>query len=408
MQTGSMNEFGPIGVLTRVEHLRGLGVMTAIFIVSAACGNQPVESGSATSTPAKTTAPAARGPTEPGDTAWFKLVRYATGVTTATGGDPVGDAPSGHMFVAGTLDAGQTVRLELPDDHAFADGPRDGRIVVGADDGTTSEVQLVEADSGGVTPVVATDQIVWGGTVSPDGTAVYYVPVDRGSMTDAGLWRLDIGADGADVEAEQVLGEFATETYDFASEVRFAWSPDGASFVGQYCERGRCQAQIVQPGSGDSRLHDEPGVFELRGMTEDVYVADAFAGQRSGILAVDLDTLDVRVLSEEWGGSEIHHTADGPVVVYFAPDQPTRQVALVGIWLDRDESPFLVYDDRTTDTPPEWDFHPLGTGYEAPDGWMLLWPGSPGPDPDASRERTFLLVDVLGGEELTFPYDADW
>jgi len=352
-------------------------------------------------TPTQAPMPSTRGPTEPGDTAWFELTLYASGVTTATGGDPTGDAASGHLFRAGTLDAGQTVRLELPDDHAFADGPRAGLILVGSDDGATSDVKLVDAGSGEASSVLSAAEIVSGATLSPDGAAIYYVPVHRTSMRDLGLWRLDLEEDG---DPEQVIGEFAEATYDFASQIYFSWSPDGQRFVGQYCNRGDCQAHIVDPATNESVLHDQPGVFELRGATDDAYVADAFNGERSGILAVDLTTLDVRTLSGEWGASEVHQTAQGPVVVYFVPNRAPREMLLVGIWLDREASPFPVYEDRTTDTPPTQDFHPLGTGYEAPEGWLLLWPGSPGPDPDPSWEPTFMLIEVLTGEERTFAH----
>ena len=49
---------------------------------------------------------------------------------------------------------------------------------------------------------------------------------------------------------------------------------------------------------------------------------------------------------------------------------------------------------------------PLGTGYETPDGHILMWPGSPGPEPQDS-EPQFTLLDILSGEELTFPYEMD-
>ncbi len=104
--------------------------------------------------------------------------------------------------------------------------------------------------------------------------------------------------------------------------------------------------------------------------------------------------------------SEVHPTDDGPLVVYFAPEQPPREVALIGIWLDRDEDPFVVYEDRDGDLPLPPEFSSLGTGYEAPDGHILMWPGSPGPEPRDS-EPQFTLLDILSGEELTFPYEMD-
>lgn len=345
---------------------------------------------------------------EPGETAWFELTAYATGVPTATGGDPPGSASAGHLSIAGTLDAGQTVRLNLPENHAFADGPRGGLIAVGWDDGSTSEVQVVDARSGSAESVLTATEILWGGTLAPNGGAIYYVPVDRASMTDGGLWRLGLEPDGTTGTPEQVIDELAAQTYDFASQLYFAWSPDGERFTAQYCNRGECVAHVVEAATGESRLHDQAGVFELRGMTDDAYVADAFSGGRSGILAVDLESLDVQVLSGEWGASEVHQTDEGPVVVYFAPNLAPRHIQLIGIRLDQDDdSPFLVYEERGTDAPPEQDFRPLGTGYEAPEGWMLLWPGSPGAEPDPSWDPRFMLVEVMSGEALTFAYDAD-
>jgi hypothetical protein len=112
------------------------------------------------------------------------------------------------------------------------------------------------------------------------------------------------------------------------------------------------------------------------------------------------------VVAGEWGVSEVHQTEDGPLLVYFAPDQPPREVALVGVWLDRGEDPFVVYEDRDGDLPLPPEFSPRGTGYEAPEGWILMWPGSPGPEPREAEPR-FTLLDILSGEELTFPYEMD-
>ena len=356
----------------------------------------------ATDTPEPTAGTAS--PSEPGETAWYDLVLQGTGELTGGDDSSDGEFHEGHVLRAGTLDGGSTTRLELPEEHAFADGPRRGQILVGSDDGAASEVLLVEATTGETETVISTDAIIWGGSLSPDAAAVYYVPVDRASMTDAGLWRLKLEPDA---EPEQLIEQVTTATYDFASQYHVAWSPDGGRLVIQYCNRGKCVTHIVDPASGESQVHDAPGIFQLRGATDTEYIADAISGeQRSGLLAVDLETLEVRVLTEEWGVSEVHQTEDGPVVVYFAPEQPPREVVLIGIWVDRDADPFVVYEDRDGDLPLPPEFSPLGTGYEAPDGHILMWPGSPGPEPRDS-EPEFTLLDILSGEKLTFPSEMD-
>lgn len=409
-----------------VQRIRRLAPATAVALIVSACAGDaattpsPETSASPSATPAPTaeTSPTAspeatvtdtpeptvdpQGPAEPGDTAWYDLVLQGRGELTGGGDESDGDFHEGHVLRAGTLDAGLTTRLELPEDHAFADGPRVARVLVGSDDGTASEVLLVNAATGEPETVLSAEQIVWGGTLSPDASAIYYVTVDRAALTDAGLWRLALEPDA---EPEQVIEQVTPATYDFASQYEFAWSPDGEHLVAQYCNRRDCVAHVVDVSSGVSRPHDQPGVFELRGATDREYVADAISGEeRSGILAVDFETLEVRVVVDEWGVSQVHDTDDGPLLVYFAPDQLPREVALVGVWLDRDEDPFVVYEDRDGDLPLPPEFNPRGTGYEAPEGWTLMWPGSPGPEPQES-EPQFTLLDVLSGQELTFPYE---
>ncbi|HVM24120.1 MAG TPA: hypothetical protein VM253_01810, partial [Candidatus Limnocylindrales bacterium] len=100
----------------------------------------------ATDTPEPTASTAS--PSEPGETAWYDLVLQGTGELTGGDDGSDGDFHEGHVLRAGTLDAGSTTRLELPEEHAFADGPRRGQILVGSDDGAASEVLLVEATTG--------------------------------------------------------------------------------------------------------------------------------------------------------------------------------------------------------------------------------------------------------------------
>lgn len=128
--------------------------------------------------------------------------------------------------------------------------------------------------------------------------------------------------------------------------------------------------------------------------------------QRSGILAVDLETLEVRVLTEEWGVSEVHQTDDGPVVVFRA-----RPAAARGGTCRHLVGPSRGPIRRLTRTGPATFHFPrtsaaAATGYDAPDGYILMWPGSPGPEPRDS-EPEFTLLDILSGEELTFPYERD-
>ena len=163
---------------------------------------------------------------------------------------------------------------------------------------------------------------------------------------------------------------------------------------------------LLDPQTGESTRHDAAGIFHLRGMTDEEYVSDAIAsGQRSGLLAVDLETLQTRTLSAEWGAPTLIHTDEGAVVVYAAPDQPVREFALVGVWVDADRDPFTVYEDRSTDAPPEY-HPPASEQFEAPPGWMLLWPGSPGAEGDPETwEPEFLLLEVLTGNGQTYTHE---
>jgi hypothetical protein len=143
----------------------------------------------------------------------------------------------------------------------------------GGDLGCLDDHELLTAPQ--LREVVRLAVLRFGTSLSPDASAIYYVQVDRASMTDAGRWRLPLAPDA---EPEQVIQQVTPATYDFASQYQFAWSPDGDQLVAQYCNRQDCLAHVIEVGSGESQLHDEARVFELRGATDTEYIADAMSG----------------------------------------------------------------------------------------------------------------------------------
>ena len=115
---------------------------------------------------------------------------------------------TGHSLAIGTLDSGQPTWFEhlietpwafslFTDQQPVVDGPTAGKVLYVSDDGTDSEIRVVDIHGTASTLLGTTDDVVFTARLSPDGASAYLVLLDRANGRDRGVFRLDAGGDGS-------------------------------------------------------------------------------------------------------------------------------------------------------------------------------------------------------------------
>ena len=80
---------------------------------------------------------------------------------------------------------------------SFASGPVDGRVVVGDDDGATSELRIIDVGRGCATVVAREADVIRGAVLSAGDGTIWEHRVDRATRTDLGVWRRGPGGSPA-------------------------------------------------------------------------------------------------------------------------------------------------------------------------------------------------------------------
>ena len=126
-------------------------------------------------------------------------------VAAARGGPADGAAPTPWTELAPVLDGAGTLasqRLTIgigPDEHrldlppeSFAGGPFGHIVIVGADDGQRSRIRAIDVVAGCAWDVADEAAVVRRATISPDGTTLLEMRVDRTTRADLGIWQRSI------------------------------------------------------------------------------------------------------------------------------------------------------------------------------------------------------------------------
>ncbi len=280
--------------------------------------------------------------------------------------DPVLDGAGwliGQHLELGRLHPGQSARawrsLALPAE-SFVSGPTQGRLVVGADDGTTSRLFLIDLDRGCRRQVAEAADVVRRAILSIDGGAIYESRVDRETREDLGIWQRELAAS---TQARQLLGPPPVDPrFGPTWSTTLALDSTGSRLVVSSCGAGACRHRIADLATGEVFIHADPDVGELVGLAGDVvYARAACPGLPCPILklasdaeprvvapAADLATLvtgpeGAHLVAEAPGGErvEVIDPVDGRVlhVVPLEPGQrivPGADRSLSGLGLDRD------------------------------------------------------------------------
>lgn len=388
-------------------------VVAAVAVAGAVLSLMPSRSPAASTGPSPTVAPsaAAMPSAEPSamagrdldlaDITWYTLVSVAFGTSTEPSpNDPPLPDPY-DLLTVGTLDGQVTTQLHLSTrvtedghDGAWANGPYGLAVLVGDDDGTRSRLFTVSSLDGSETTQLETSDAVVVGALSEDEGAIYFVPVDRVTGVDRGLWRLPVGGSAEEV----VAGPIAKAPNDYASRWTMDWSADGSVLVTQACHMRSCTTLVLDRGTRASRL-DGSGA-RLIGVTDADYVTD------SSIVA--LATGESTAIGMEIGGQAAVAGRPGDWYLTTEPDQQVdaRAYALISAPIRGGHVRTLVEVDSSEPTDARMKIG-QDSGVGLPTEWVLRWPteASRYMDIPVPPETWYAgeLVNVISGERVSVP-----
>ncbi|HLA15896.1 MAG TPA: hypothetical protein VJZ72_03255, partial [Candidatus Limnocylindrales bacterium] len=261
---------------------------------------------------------------------------------------------------------GRRYRIGLPPE-SFASGPLDGLVLIGADDGSSSLLSILDLWAGCRHPVATETAVVRRATIGPDATAVYEFRVDRRSRADLGIWRRDLGVDG---EPTQVLGALPTDDrFGLTWTTEFDWSDDGRLIVGS-CGAAACRSRVFDPIDGSLISIEEPDLGETLGLLDGQLVSYlACRGLPCPVVAIDLIEGTRRVLAPAAGLATVVDDGGAGTLVHELVDRPgiIDIVSMTGASLrtiDLGGSRRLVASGARS-----------GSAIDLPPGWLPVGPG---------------------------------
>jgi hypothetical protein len=158
------------------------------------------EISSATAAPSATLSPSLPPEAlDPGELGWLSVVSEL---------DPRSQEIVGHWLATGTLDSADPAWFEplvetpwafdlVADQQPVVDGPTAGEVLFVSDDGSRSEIRLVDVHGARARVIGATQDVVFTARLTPDGASAYIVLLDRSTGEDRGVFRVDAHGDGS-------------------------------------------------------------------------------------------------------------------------------------------------------------------------------------------------------------------
>ena len=238
------------------------------------------------------------------DEAWFRL-------------DPRLDrqgALQGQRLALGVNRDRTSRRLDLPAE-SFAAGPFGSIVLVGTDDGATSQLEAVNVGQQCSWAVATEAAVIRRATIDPAGTTIYEVRVDRATRADLGIWARPL--DGSrppsrvldPIEPDERFGRtFATE---------FTWDLAGSSLAVASCAELACRTRVLDATTGAIRTIADPDLGMPVGLAGNSLVSyGACPGVPCPIVATDLASGTRTILAEAGATAVTVTTLDGPRLVH--------------------------------------------------------------------------------------------
>ncbi len=234
--------------------------------------------------------------------AWFRLDSMLDDTGTL----------EGRRLTLGRI-GGRERHLDLSPE-SFASGPVDGRVVVGDDDGSTSELRIIDVGRGCATVVAREADVIRGAVLSPGDGTIWEHRVDRSTRADLGVWRREPGTS----PAVQVLPGLAQDDRygpTFSTELHLV---DGRRLAVSSCGELACRSRVLDPATGLVTSVEATGpMLGMHGTT--VIASGVCHGFPCPVIAVDVEARERSIVVREAGPAIVGGTGQG-VVAYAATD----------------------------------------------------------------------------------------
>jgi hypothetical protein len=284
--------------------------------------------------------------------------------------DPVLDrsgALAGQALAAGAGD-GREFRLELPPE-SFAAGPTAGSLLIGADDGLSSRLSILELDDGCIRTIATERAVVRRAVADPVDAAILEFWVDRLTRAELGVWRRPLDAVGT---AERVLGPIDPDPrFGVTWVTDLSWADDGRLAVTS-CGAAACRTRLLA-ADGSVTTIAEPDLGEPLGFSGGELLSYlACRGLPCPIVAVDLDGGGQREIVTAAGiGSLMAAGRRGPAAIIHRPlDRAAHEAPGVEI-VPLDGSPARRVSVDAALAPVGTPAR-TGSGIELEPGWIAL------------------------------------
>lgn len=233
-----------------------------------------------------------------GGPAWYRL-------------DPALDASgglAGWQFHAGRAAERGALELALPVE-SFASGPRDGHVLVGADDGRQSLLRLVEVGRRCARVLYEGRELIRRAVLTPASDAIVEFRLDRRTRADLGVWLRPL--DGS--EPHRIVEPLAPSVrVGLVFSTELSWSGDGRRLAITSCAETACLTRVFDRSTGRATTIDDEHVGETIAIVGNELVAYGCARLPCRIVANNLTTGRIRVIAEHAGLASV----SGSVLAY--------------------------------------------------------------------------------------------
>lgn len=218
------------------------------------------------------------------------------------------------------------------DAESFAAGPFGDTVLVGTDDGRQSRLSLVDVARGCAWSIATEDDVIRRATITPDGSAVIEMRVDRSTREDLGIWRRPL-VGGADAESVVALGPLEPDArFGRTFATAFTWSADGRALAVRSCGEAACRVRILELATGRHRLIADPAFGDVVGLTADrLVVRGACRGLPCPIVSLPLGAGAPVVLDQAAGIAALISLPDGTSRVVLESGPGGRRVRSVSL-----------------------------------------------------------------------------
>jgi hypothetical protein len=304
--------------------------------------------------------------------AWYRL---------EPGLDDTGALAGQHL----TLGVGGTAAwtVDLPPE-SFASGPYGRLVLTGADDGSATDLRLVDVATGCSRRVATEPEVIRRAVLDPTGAWIHEHRVDRVARADLGVWRRSVSGGPATLVLDPAPDDPAIG--DTWATPMF-WSTDGQRLVVASCGALACRARWLEPDGDRGELATAPFGSPVGATATGLVTHESCPALPCPIVEIDFASGARRTIADAGGPAALVAGPAGPRLVHELPDGEHLEVVdlatLVRTTLALAAGDVLLADELG-----------FGIGVAAPDGTAITVAGQP----DGAIGATFIPAAIPAGE----------